>query len=233
MTEESPGDNGAPEPAADLPSLPARIAQVFFSPAALFDKLKAKPAWIGALVTLMVVSLIINAIIPEELIRQLVMEQLGDNPEPAQIDAAMRMAGILRYIGPIVLTPILAVILAGLILLIWNLILGGEASFAQTMSVSTHTLFIPTVGGLLTVPLMIASGDATVALSLDLLLPGLDEEGFVYRFLHGLNLFSIWAAVVLGIGVSRLYPKTSAGSAALALVSLYVVFKAVSAAVFG
>ena len=29
MTEESPGDNGAPEPVADLPSLPTRIAQVF------------------------------------------------------------------------------------------------------------------------------------------------------------------------------------------------------------
>ena len=232
MTEESPGDNGAPEQAADLPSLPARIAQVFFSPAALFDKLKARPAWIGALVTIVVVSLIVQILFPEELLRQLVMEQLGDNPEQAQIDAAMRLAGIFRYVGPVVFTPILAVVLAGLVLLIWNLILGGEASFAQTMSISTHTLFIPTLGGLLTVPLMIAAGDATVALSLDLLLPGLDEEGFLYGFLHGLNLFSIWAAVVLGIGVSRLYPKASAGSAALAILSLYVVFKAVSAALF-
>jgi hypothetical protein len=68
-----------------------------------------------------------------------------------------------------------------------------------------------------------------VSLSLDLLLPGLDEDGFVYGFLHGLNLFSIWAAVVLGIGVSRLYPKASAGSAAFAILSLYVVFKAVVA----
>ena len=232
MTEESPGDNGAPEQAADLPSLPARIAQVFFSPAALFDKLKARPAWIGALVTIVVVSLIVQILFPEELLRQLVMEQLGDNPEQAQIDAAMRLAGIFRYVGPVVFTPILAVVLVGLVLLIWNLILGGEASFAQTMSISTHTLFIPTLGGLLTVPLMIAAGDATVALSLDLLLPGLDEEGFLYGFLHGLNLFSIWAAVVLGIGVSRLYPKATVGSAAFAILSLYVVFKAVSAVLF-
>jgi len=232
MTEESPGDNGAPEQAADLPSLPARIAQVFFSPAALFDKLKARPAWIGALVTIVVVSLIVQILFPEELLRQLVMEQLGDNPEQAQIDAAMRLAGIFRYVGPVVFTPILAVVLVGLVLLIWNLILGGEASFAQTMSISTHTLFIPTLGGLLTVPLMIAAGDATVALSLDLLLPGLDEEGFLYGFLHGLNLFSIWAAVVLGIGVSRLYPKATAGSAALVILSLYVVFTAVAVALF-
>jgi hypothetical protein len=233
MTAESPGDYGAPHRAADLPSLPARIAQVFFSPAALFDKLKARPTWIGALVTIMVVSLIVQILFPEELIRQLVLEQLGDNPEPEQIDAAMRLAGIFRYVGPIVFTPILAVILAGLVLLIWNLILGGEASFAQTISISTHTLFIPTLGELLTVPLMIASGDATVALSLDLLVPGLDGEGFLYRLLHGLNFFGIWAAVVLGFGVSRLYPKASAGSAALAFLSLYVVFKAVSAALSG
>lgn len=233
MTEESPGDIGAPEKEADLPSLPARIAQVFVSPAALFDRLKANPAWIGALVALVAVGLIVQILFPEELMRQLVLEQLGDEAEQAQIDGAMRLASILRYVGPVVLTPVLAVILAGLVLLIWNLILGGEASFAQAISVSTHTLFIPTLGGVITVPLMIASGDATVALSLDLLLPGLDEDGFLYRFLHGLNFFGIWAAIVLGIGVSRLYPKASASSASLALLSLYVVFKAVSAILFG
>lgn len=232
MTEDPAVETGAPEPSIDLPSLPVRIGQVFFSPGALFDRLKQRPAWLGALVTLLVVSLLINALIPEELIRQLVLEQLPRDAEPGQIESAMRMAGIFRYVGPVVFTPLLVVALAGLVLLIWNLILGGEASFKQSLSVTSHTMFIPTVGGLLTVPLMIASNDATVALGLHLLVPGLDDESYLFRFLHGLNFFSIWAALVLGIGVSRLYPKKSAGSAALVLLSLYVVLKAVSAALF-
>jgi len=229
MTEEPARDDRAQA----FPPLPARIAQVFFSPGALFDRLKVRPAWIGALVTLVVISLLANILVPEELIRQLVMEQLPDDAEPAQVASAMRLAGFFRYVGPVVLTPVLAAAVSGIVLLVWNLILGGEASFGQAMSVTAHTLFIPTLGGLLTIPLMIAANDATVALSLDLLLPGLDEESYAFQFLHGLNFFGLWACVVLGIGVSRLYSKTSARSAALALVSLYVIFKAASAALFG
>lgn len=233
MTEDPTVETGAPESSTDLPSLPVRIVQVFFSPGTLFDRLKQRPAWLGALLTLIVVSLVVNALIPGELIRQLVMEQLPSDAEPRQIETAMRMAGIFRFLGPVVFTPLLVAALAGVIQLIWNLILGGESSFKQALSVTAHTMFIPTVGGLLTVPLMIASGDATVALSLHLLVPGLDDESYAFRFLHGLNFFSIWAAIVLGIGVSRLYPKRSAGSAVLVLLALYVVFKAISAALSG
>jgi hypothetical protein len=161
------------------------------------------------------------------------MEQLGEDPEQTQIEAAMRMAGIFRYIGPVVFTPVLAVVLAALVLLIWNLILGGEASFKQAMSLTTHVLFIPTLGGILTIPLMMAADDATVSLSLHLLLPGLDDESYLYRLLKGVNLFSLWASVVLGIGVSRLYPKISFGSAAGVLLVLYVAFKAVTVGLFG
>lgn len=231
MNDEPRDEPSIPDP--ELPSLPSRIAQVFFSPASLFDRLRERPVWLGAILTLMVISLAANALIPEELIRQLVMEQLGDDPQQAQIDTAMRMAGIFRYIGPVVFTPVLAVVLAALVLLIWNLILGGEASFKQTMSVTAHVLFIPTLGGLLTIPLMIAASDATVALSLHLLLPGGDEESYLYRLFRGINLFSLWGAVVLGVGVSRLYPKVSFGSAAGVLLALYVVFKAVTVGLFG
>jgi hypothetical protein len=229
MSDETRGEAGT----AELPSLPARIAQVFFSPGALFTSLRENPVWLGALITLAVISLAANILIPEELIRQLVMEQLGEDPEQTQIEAAMRMAGIFRYIGPVVFTPVLAVVLAALVLLIWNLILGGEASFKQAMSLTTHVLFIPTLGGILTIPLMMAADDATVSLSLHLLLPGLDDESYLYRLLKGVNLFSLWASVVLGIGVSRLYPKISFGSAAGVLLVLYVAFKAVTVGLFG
>ena len=216
-----------------LPSLPSRIAQVFFSPSSLFDLLRERPVWLGALITLAAISLLANIFIPEELITQLVMQELPDDAEPAQIETAMRMAGIFRYVGPVVFTPVLAIVLAALVLLIWNPILGGDASFKQAMSVTTHVLFIPTLGGVLTIPLMMAANDATVSLSLHLLLPGGDEESYLYRLLKGINLFSLWGAVVMGIGVSRLYPKVSFGSAAGVLLVLYAVFKAVTVGLFG
>lgn len=231
MSDETRGEPA--DPTTELASLPRRVAQVFFSPGALFESLRANPVWLGALITLAAISLAANILVPEELIRQLVMEQLPDDPDPAQIDTAMRMAGIFRYVGPVVFTPVAAIVLAALALLIWNLILGGDASFKQSMSVTSHVLFIPTLGGLLTIPLMMAANDATVALGLHLLLPGMDEESYLYGLFKGLNLFSLWAAFVLGIAMSRLYPKVSVGSAAGVWLVLYVAFKAVTVALFG
>ena len=221
--DESPtADRSDPE----IPALPARLAQVVFSPGALFERLRERPVWLGALLTLVVLSLAANLLIPEELIRQLVMEQMPDNADPSAVETALRVAGILRLIGPIVFPPLLAVFLAAVVLLIYNLIAGGEASFAQAMSATSHVLFIPTLGGLLTVPLMLAAGDAQVTLGFHLLVPGLGSEGFAYNFLHGLNFFGIWAAVVLGIAVSRIYRRRSAGSSMALFLSLYVVMKA-------
>lgn len=217
----------------EIPALPARLAQVVFSPGALFEKLRERPVWLGALLTLVVLSVAANLLIPEELIRQAVMEQLPDDADSSSVETAIRVAGVLRLIGPIVFPPLLAVFLAAVVLLIYNLLGGGEASFAQATSATSHVLFIPTLGGLLTVPLMLAAGDVQVTLGLHLLMPGLDSEGFAYNFLHGLNFFGIWAAVVLGIAVSRIYGRRSAGSSMALFLSLYVVMKAAGAALFG
>ncbi len=220
----------------EIPALPVRLAQVVFSPGALFERLRERPVWLGALLTLVVLSVGANLLIPEELIRQLVMEQMPDDADPSAVETALRIAGIMRLIGPIVFPPLLAVFLAAVVLLIYNLLAGGEASFAQAISSTSHVLFIPTLGGLLTVPLMLAAGDAQVTLGLHLLVPGLDSEGFAYNFLHGLNFFGIWAAVVLGIAVSRIYRRRSAGSPIALFLSLYVVMvvmTAAGAALFG
>ncbi len=230
LRDEPPtADRADPE----IPALPARLAQVVFSPGELFERLRERPVWLGALLTAVVLSVAANLLIPEELIRQLVMQQMPDNADPSAAETALRIAGILRLIGPIVFPPVLAVFLAAVVLLIYNLLAGGEASFAHAMSATSHVLFIPTLGGLLTVPLILAAGDAQVTLGLHLLVPGLDSEGFAYNFLHGLNFFGIWAAVVLGIAVSRIYRRRSAGSSMALFLSLYVVMKAVGAVLTG
>ncbi|MEN8145506.1 MAG: hypothetical protein ABFS14_11210, partial [Gemmatimonadota bacterium] len=56
---------------------------------------------------------------------------------------------------------------------------------------------------------------------------------FGFKFLNGLNLFGIWTAVVLGIGMSRLYPKVSAGTATGILLGSYVTLKLIGAALGG
>ena len=84
-------------------------------------------------------------------------------------------------------------------------------------------------GGLLTLPLLLARGDLRTTFSLHLLAPWLEDGSYTYRFLAGLNLFGLWTMVLLGLAVSRLYPKASATSATTVMIGADGGFKAIGA----
>ena len=140
-----------------IPSLPARIVQVFVSPAKLFDALRHRPAWMGAVLGLIGLSLALQfltpVIVPEEILRRAAEARIADfipeGADPAvleeQVDAAIS-PGVGVVIGTIIMTPIVLSIIAGLLLIAFNVILGGEASFRQLLSAAAHAMYIGTAG---------------------------------------------------------------------------------------
>ena len=220
------------EEGARLPSLPARIGQTFFSPGALFEALKARPAWIAALVLLVVINFGTNLILPEEVVRAAIEAQAAPDATPEQID---QIVGFTKTFGralAIVGAPIMIAIVAGILILIFNVFTGGKATYRQLFSATTHAFYIYTLGGILTLALILAGSEPDTRLSLGLLLPG-QSEGYLARFLGGVNFFSLWTAAVLGIAVSRIYPGRKAGSAAMPIIALYLVLAAIVAALGG
>lgn len=227
-------DPTRPDPIAPtLPNLAARVVQLFVSPARLFERLRERPAWVGALVLLILLGVAIQAVIPEELVREAMLERAPADAPPEALEAQLRFASWIRFAGTVVITPAFLALLAGVVLLLFNVIGGGSASFVQAFSAVTHVNFIPTLGALVTLPLMLAAGDLHLQFSLGLLTPFLDPDGIAGRWMNGLNVFGIWATIVLGIAVSRLYPGRSARGAAAVLLALYVVAKGVGAALGG
>jgi len=232
---DSPSSNHDASPAAGaevapLPSLPARIVQVFVSPGALFDRLRETPVWVGALLVVAVIGLVISLLMPEEIMRQLVEAQMPADTPPEAVEQGLQIARITGYFS-VVLTAVWVAIVAGIIILIYNVFLGGDATFKQWLSAVSHAFMILTAGSIITFVLMRVSGQPTT-LSLNLLIPGL-EEGYLFRFLSGIGVFGLWTAAVLGIAVSRIYPKRSAGAAAGLLIGLSVMMAAIFAAFGG
>lgn len=216
---------GASEP----PPLPKRIVDVFVSPARLFDALREHPAWVGALGVMVVVSLASTVLIPEELIRQAMMSQAPPEADPSDLEGMLGFARTIQWVFAVLGPPLLTAVVAGLLVVVFNFVLGGQAPFKTLFASSAHALLIPTLGGLLTLPLVLQTGDVQTTLALHLLVPGLDTDTYLYRLLHGLNFFSLWCCGVLGIAVSRIYPGRSAGNAAAIVVAVYVGFKALTA----
>jgi len=216
----------------ELPSLPVRVVQVFTAPAALFDALKITPKWIGAALVVIGLGSVVQALIPAELIREMALSGLPSDASPEQVAAVeqfMGVSNVIRWMGTIVFPLLLMLFVSGFILLVWNAILGGEAAFKAVLACTAHSYIVWAAGGLITMPLVLARQDLRTTFSLHLLTPWLDSGTYAYRFMAGLNLFGIWTMILLGVAVSRLYPKVSAVSASTVMIVAYVVFKAIGA----
>ncbi len=215
-----------------LPSLPTRVMQVFIAPATLFDALKETPKWIGAALVVVGLGLVVQALVPVELIREMALSSLPSDAPPEQVAAIeqfMGVSNVIRWVGTFVFPILIMLFVSGFILLVWNAILGGEAAFPAILACTAHSYIVWAAGGLITLPLVLARQDLRTTFSLHLLTPWLDSGSYAYRFMAGLNLFGIWTMILLGVAVSRLYPKVSATSASIVMVTAYVVFKAILA----
>jgi hypothetical protein len=221
--------NQPPDAEPDVPKGPnllVRIGQVFFSPGALFEALRARPVWIDVMIVLIICSVASQMLIPEARFREIFMQQMPPGTDPA---GAERIMDVTRKFGPALaaISLLLAsLVIAGIIILQYNVILGGEARFKQLFSVATHSLLILTAGGFLILGLILAGGEQVV-LSPALLFPDLGD-GFLARVANRVNIFAIWTCVVLGIGVSKMYPKRSAFGGTMFLLVWYTILISLS-----
>ena len=99
--EHHPESSDASVEEHGIPSLPMRIVQVFVSPAALFDALRQRPAWMGATLALIGIGIALQfltpVIVPEEVLRRAAEAQIAgfipEGTDPAvleqQVDAAI------------------------------------------------------------------------------------------------------------------------------------------------
>lgn len=224
--------NGAEAPATSGMSFPKRFVAVFFSPAALFDELRERPAWLAPLLTLVVVAFVVSLLIPESLIREMIETQMArqaGDVSPEQIEKAMTFARVSRYVGAVV-GPLVSVLVVSVVLfLVFSILAGGEARFKHYFAGTTHAFLIQALGMAVTTPVAIAQGDLQTRLSFALLAPGLDS-GFLFALLNAITIFGVWTAVVLGIGGSRLSKSVGAGGGVAIVLGLYGLFVIGSAA---
>jgi hypothetical protein len=228
------------------PGLLARIIGVVVSPKATFQKIVGSPKVLGVI---LIAGLVIGV--------SQGLPRLTESGSQAALDAQVkqterftgrpvtdeqyaqmqRFAPTMAY-GTMVATPVfmtvIVVVFSGLYFVVFNVILGGTATFKQVMAVVAHSSIINALGALIGAPVQYLQGTANPLgpFTLTALLPMLDENGFAARFLGFINVFSIWGVIVTAIGLAVLYRRKT-GSIAFGLFVLTAIFAAAGAAVSG
>ena len=114
-------------------------------------------------------------------------------------------------------------------LLIFNVVLGGDATFKQACAVVAHSQVLVALQQLFILPLNYVRETMSSATTLSVFAPMLDETSFLARLLGWIDLFWVWWIVNLAIGAAVLYKRRSA-PIAWTLLAVYLVFALIIAA---
>ena len=159
------------------------------------------------------------------------MERFGVNVTPEmsqQLEAASHnttrkvLGGI---IGPLIVIPIVALLLTSIFWATFNAILGGTASFKQVLAVTAHSYVITALGLIASAPILYFNYQVVVGgpFNLGVLVSFLGPESPIFRFLSAVSIFSLWAWLNVGIGLSVLY-RRSPRSMAIAMIIVALLF---------
>jgi hypothetical protein len=209
-----------PAPAEASRSLLARVIGVFVSPRATYAGVAARPRWFGALaLSTVVVAGGFFIFLSSEVGKQAVLDQQTQLIESFGIKLNDQVIGI----------PLVAVIIAGIMLGIFNALLGGDATFKQVFAIVAHSTLITALQQIFALPLDYVRETMSSPTSLSVFAPFLEENSFLARLLGAIDLFQIWGIVSLAIGLGVLYKRRTAPIATTMFIVYFVIVAAVAA----
>jgi Yip1 domain len=220
---------------------PARILGVIFAPRATYADVAARPAWLGAmLVVLVLTGGSTFAFLSTEIGKNAMLDQQRQTMESFGVklneQAMQRMeegaarAPYFAVISQAVFLPVAALAVAGIALAVFNALLGGDARFKQVFAIVVFSGVILALGAIFVLPLDYARETMSSPTTLSVFLPFLEENSFLARFLGSIDLIRVWWFVSLSIGLAVLYRKRT-GPIAVTMLVVYAVIALVVAAI--
>ena len=215
---------------ATLPGLFGRYICVFTAPDILFQGLRGRPDWAGAMFLGAGLVAAGTLLIPPDLTLATLREAILARGQPVP-PGLEDQGALIRFAGAaaaFVFWPILMAFFAGLVMLFFAVLLGHEGTYRQYLAVVAHAQLIVATSGILLSPLRVAMEDAQLLLSVGAFATFL-EPSYLLRFLSFLDLFGIWAWVLVGLGAARIGRKESWAGGTLFVLMIPVTMAAVIA----
>lgn len=233
----------AAAPTSDIGSkgLLARIAGVLFAPRATFADVAARPRWVGVLAVVVLVVVAGTAtFLSTEVGRQALLDQQTRTMESfgiklndqqyAAMESRLQIAPYTTAAAQIVFIPVAVLVLSGLAFAVFTALMGGDATFKQVFAVVAHSGVVIAVQGLFSTPLDYLRETLSSPTTLAVFAPFLDEASFLGRLLGSIDLFVIWWAITLAIGLGVVYKRRTM-PIAMSILLLYLAIGVALAAI--
>ena len=191
-----------------------RIWGVFVPPRATFTALTQSIGVLDLVVPfLILLALSVGSLrlvgplqLEEQQERILQSERIPEEQKDAMLE---RMEGALnrpsRYLLGGITIIVWYAILGGVVMFFGAFLLGGQASYRDTLAVVLYASLVGVVEWVVKIPLILQTGTTKVETGLALLLPGSLDGTLIYRFFHRLDFFAMWKVFLVALGVALVY----------------------------
>lgn len=199
-----------------------RVGEVLWSPTATFRKLAERPTWAAALVVLLLIGGVVSWVAVQkidvdaqrQMLRETFEERQGLRGEELdrQVDRVMEFNRRFAPFTPVVNVAFSfgAYALLAAIFLVAMRLAGGEIGFVQSFATTLHGMVPLGLAGVIALPILLAQEavdperlqrGSLLTSNLAFLAPE-DAPGTLVAVLASLDLFTLWAVVLLVIGYS-------------------------------
>jgi hypothetical protein len=201
-----------------------RLFGVFFEPGKVFADVAQRPKWIAPLLVSMLIGLgLVYAMSTHIGWEQIIRQSMASNPRTAEMPADQRekaialgakIGSIGGWVGAIVGGPLSVLIIAGVLTGLFNGLLGAELKFAQTFAITAYALLVRGLFTLLLILLLYLKPPEDFNVQVSPFSPGAymnhnDNPKWLMSLAGSLDLFTIWAIVLLALGFSIAARKLS------------------------
>lgn len=191
-----------------------QIAGIIFRPRAVLAELTDRPAWVATWLSILIVWLVLGGLLlstdigqqalVDERVR--VIEAFGGVVSDDGYEALVAAPPWWVYLtsgGRLLLTPAVTLVAAAGV---WAAARRHrkETRFTQALAVAVHATVVLLVGQLIATPLHFARETLTSPLNLAAVLPFMEEGTYRARMFGALDVFALWWAGLLALGVATL-----------------------------
>jgi hypothetical protein len=201
-----------------------RLFGVFFEPGKVFADLAARPRWIAPILISILVGLaLVYAISSHIGWEPTIRQTIASNPQTADLPADQRekaiatgakFASIFGWVGALLGAPVSVLLIAAVLTGLFNGLLGTELKFAQTFAITAYALLVRALLTALLILLVYLKPPEDFNIQISPFSPAaymnrLETPKWLMSLAGSLDLFTIWAIILLAIGFSVAAKKLS------------------------
>jgi len=211
---------------------PARLFGVFYEPGKVFADVAERPRWIAPILVSILIGLALVYAISSHIGWETTIRQtIANNPRTADLPAEQRekaiatgtkIASIGGWVGALLGGPLATLIIAGVLTGLFNGLLGADVRFIQGFAITAYALLVRALFSALLILLVFLKPPEDFNIQISPFSPAAymnrtETPKWLYSLAGSLDLFTIWALVLLAIGFSVAAKKLSFSKALTAI----------------